>query len=208
MMNKLRLTCIFALVFASNSSHAMEANTDYFDPNATSDYYAHVQVVEAYHLGQAITKLSERRVSAKDDLDFILRHFPNHPKALALMVEYGKQQKDPGIALPYYQKAVELNPKIASIWSDYGAYQHELKNYDDAIFCFKKAVELKPKNGLYQYNLGLALFEKKDYVGAQDAANQARDFGIPYTALQAKLDALKKPVADPSKAKAKVKAKK
>lgn len=201
MIRLVKIVALLAAIWPVPGAWAAQPNpggglidVDYFSPSTDPNYSEHLWAVEEYHYKPAVNWLmSGSPAQARDDIEFILRHFPNHPKALALAFEYGKRIKQPDYALPLYQKAVQMNPKIAGIWSDFGTLQHELKNYTEAVACFEKAVAINAKTGIYRYNLGLSLFEIKEYEKAQVEATAARDMGVPFTALQDKLDGLKKP---------------
>ena len=54
------------------------------------------------------------------------------------------------------RKAIELDPKDASPWSNMGVAYDNVGNYDKAIECYRKAIELAPDNKKYQENLAAA----------------------------------------------------
>lgn len=57
-------------------------------------------------------------------------------------------------AIPYYDKAIELNPQYSDAYTNRGWAYGCLKQKDKAVEDFNKAVELNPKNYRAYYNLG------------------------------------------------------
>ena len=47
-------------------------------------------------------------------------------------------------AIPYFDKAIEIDPSLAYVWHDRGVCYRELQNYPEALLNFDKAVELAP----------------------------------------------------------------
>lgn len=47
-------------------------------------------------------------------------------------------------ALPQYQRAVELNPRLVKAWSNSGLIYYELKRWDESLACFERVLQLDP----------------------------------------------------------------
>ena len=80
-------------------------------------------------------------------------------KANDLLVE-GKRLHDAGNyeeAVASFDKAIEIKPKFADVWSSKGDALRRLKKYDEAVASFDKALELKPKNADVWMNKGIVL---------------------------------------------------
>jgi protein O-GlcNAc transferase len=61
------------------------------------------------------------------------------------------------VARPLIEKAVEMNPQIAPAFSLLGNCYFRLGEYASAVKYYGKAAEIDLQNGLYQYDLALAL---------------------------------------------------
>ena len=77
-------------------------------------------------------------------------------------------------ALAYddYQKAVNIDPKMAGAWSSMGHCALYLGNYTGAITHFKKALELYPENPGALRDLGLAYLLNGEYDKALESMGQ------------------------------------
>lgn len=180
---------------------------DYFGPKPAELLWA----VESYHLQQGITKMNDGRLQyAFQDFEFILNRFPNHPKALALMVEVTNKMGKPGLAERYFAKAIELYPNTAYTYVVYGIHLQKTGKNAAAIDNYKKAIELSPVLPEAHYNLGLAYVTEKRYELANKEANEAYDLGHPLPGLRKKLEQagawkpLPKPVVEEKKDEKKV----
>ena len=49
-------------------------------------------------------------------------------------------------AIASFDKAIEIKPKFADVWSSKGDALRRLKKYEEAVASFDKAIEIKPKN--------------------------------------------------------------
>jgi len=80
-------------------------------------------------------------------------------------------------ALPFYKKAVKIDPEFVFAWDNIGVCNRRLGNFDEAIAAYKKSIKLDPGGVTALQNIALAYVSKKNYQKAIDS----------YTAL-AKLD--------------------
>ncbi len=69
-------------------------------------------------------------------------------------------------ALPFFQKASQLNPNNISAIDYMGVCYLNLKRYDEAIYTFQKVIQLKPDYVSAYNGLGLALGYKGNYAEA------------------------------------------
>ena len=144
--------------------------------------------VEKYHLPKAIESMKQKKYGwALDDLDFVLRYFPNHPIALMKVSELAMKMQDTSIAMKYFEKALSLYSQYPDTHIIYGVFLQKIGKTDEAIEKYKKALQINPNMSEAHYNLGLAYFEKKNYVLAKQHAIQAYQLGYPLPGLRNKL---------------------
>jgi tetratricopeptide (TPR) repeat protein len=156
------------------------------------NYYAgdtaHIHVVDKYHLGKAQQKLRDKRYKyALNDLNFILRHFPNHPHALMLMEDAGRGTGQPDLALRYFDAAIAAYPDEPMTYLVYGVFLQKRSKLAEAIDHYEHALELKPNLPDAHYNLGLALVASKRYAEANQHALAAYRLGHPMPGLRNQL---------------------
>lgn len=189
------LKLVILLGLTLNLALAQTENWVSAEPHDPQDYYNPapgarelLHNVEKYHLNQGITAMREgKSYSAWQHFDFILRYFPNHPRGLQLMNELTTQIKSPPKGQIYFDRALRLFPNTASNYAVYGIFLHKQGKLDLAIDQYKKAVELSPESASYNYNLGLAYFEKNQLPLSNESAQKAYALGYPLPGLRNKL---------------------
>jgi TolB-like protein/Flp pilus assembly protein TadD len=84
-------------------------------------------------------------------------------------------------------RAVQLNPKLALTYDQYGWTFGEMGRFDDAVAAEKKALELDPLNTLLNTNLAFFLYWRRDYDDAIAQIHKAleldRNNGFAHTIL-------------------------
>jgi Tfp pilus assembly protein PilF len=123
-------------------------NAQEYDYFATARDSSILRDVERYHLGPDNFWMKYRAGQfrlAMDELKFVLRYFPNHPKALSLMGVLAKLTKSPSSVVVYYERALRLYPERAITHAQYGAYLSDIGQNDAGIKKLQKAVEIDPK---------------------------------------------------------------
>lgn len=152
--------------------------------------------VESVHFTPAVESLRSGATSSLGaDLDYTLRAFPNHPRALMAMVRLSqrlKTAKPPGAHFTvacYVERAIAFRPDDITMREIRGIYLSTVGKYAQAAEDFKVVVEQQPKNGNAHYNLGLAYFELKQYDRARAEAKAARELNFPLDGLTRKLKA-------------------
>lgn len=137
------LTCATATVVWADE----ERDKDYFDPEAQGL----LGMVEQYHLVSGTPfwtyykNIDRDYGHALNELKFILRYFPNHPKALTLLGVVAKQVQVPMLPIPYYEKALELYPQHAITHAQFGAYLVEINKIDQGIESLQNAIKIDSK---------------------------------------------------------------
>lgn len=147
------------------------AQVDYFrkdiDPYVKNDIFQR----ERDHMGRefwdAVRGAKFQR--ALDDLDFVLRYVPNHPKALSTIGFISRVGKNPVIANLYYQRALQRFPQHALTHAQYGAYLADIGKVNEGIARLQKATAMDPN--LVSAHLWLAKVYVR--VGKKDLARQA-----------------------------------
>lgn len=166
-------------------------------------------LVEGAHF-KPYTERLERGVKSIDpmpDIDYTIRAFPNHHRALWAMVRYYLRQlehtRDPvtlagirrGDSFPppecYFYRAEEFNPQDPGVPTVFGIYLHKLEKFDAALKQYKRAEALGGSRADLYYNMGLLYADMNDLENAQKYADIAREKGHPLTGLQRRIDRMK-----------------
>lgn len=143
----------------------------------------HVDVVPGW--------LRDGRINnAIDDLKYTLDRFPNHPKALHYMGTVSQLTKKTGMAITYYQKALNLYPQYAVTHAQFGQYLLSIGYVDKAIEFLKQAVEIDPKL-VGGYVLLVKGYSKQGNSElAAEADTRARELGYTGPSLMEKQETL------------------
>ena len=98
---------------------------------------------------------------AKEIYEAVLRNQPSHFDALNLLGTLAAQTRNFGPAVELFKRALEINPKAVSVYSNRGNALMGLQRPDEALASYDKALTLKPDHLMAHYNRGLALIELK-----------------------------------------------
>lgn len=96
----------------------------------------------------------------------VLNHYPKNERAL---VNYGKALLDSGRgaeALPFFKKALLLNPDNPKALNDLGNIYQQMNRYEEAETAYRSAITVYPDSYDIHYNLALLLKQ----TGARDEA--------------------------------------
>ena len=110
------------------------------------------------------------------------QHDPKADVAARLAVLYDRAGQTARAAIEY-RAAVEMHPKDADIWNDYGYFYLQRDRFDEAEPCLRKALELKPKHARAQNNIALLL----GYQGKRDECLAAFEPNVGRAAAHANL---------------------
>jgi tetratricopeptide (TPR) repeat protein len=174
-------------------AHAQKTTSDYYAAKADKTGDAkRLGTVEQYHLEQGDQKFRVGRYDAAlQEFEFILGEYPNHPRALLLLAEMCSKWKSPTCNVDgLFEKAVDVNPRVAATYVVRGLYYHRTGRLDNAIASYNRALELDPNSLNANYNLGLAYFDQKQYARANEAAQRAYLNGAPLPGLRNKLQSV------------------
>jgi tetratricopeptide (TPR) repeat protein len=168
-----------------------------FDYRNAASLPAELSMVEGHHFTTEVeNNVSGQEGAIAGDLDYTLRAWPNHPRALASMSRQSileKQMKPRGANYPvdcYFLRAFQFAPDDAMPHAVYGNHLQAVGKPDQAMVEFRRAVELDPDNATISYNAGLAYFRAKQYDKALALAKKAYAKNFPLPGLKNKLIAV------------------
>ena len=192
------LICALAMTYVGAEAGAQECGTlsspGQFGP---FDYWRDkdkLLVVEPHHFTPVVERLLRgQEGSLGGDIDYTLRAFPNHARALIAMVKLGakeKTQRPSGANYSiecYFERALRFRPKDGMARTIYGNFLSSAGRHAEALKQLEAAEEVAAGNGNMQYNLGLAYFEAKNFDKSLAAAHLAYQLGFDLPGLKGKL---------------------
>lgn len=144
-----------------------------------------LRMVEEHHLGKGLDFMKIQSWHwAMEEWKFILRYFPNHPRALDMMATTAIKGNMLDLADAFFRKAMHDYPTTASTYVVFGIYLHKLKRYDDAIAAYSHALELDPASAEAHYNLGIVYVVTDEATLANRHAQAAYRLGHPLPGLR------------------------
>jgi tetratricopeptide (TPR) repeat protein len=197
-----RVSCVAALVISTVSvnlqaaPHCGELENGYgpYDYADSSQRQRYLPIVERFHFTPNVEKLVNGNSGPLGgELDYTLRAFPNHHRALAALAKLAvrdKTVKPVGAKYSvycYFDRAIRFKPTDPVVRMVYGSYLQKLGQPDKAIDQFNVAVNLQPEDPTINYNLGLLYMQKKDYEQARTHAKKAYELGFPLPGLKNQL---------------------
>ncbi|MDF0677803.1 MAG: tetratricopeptide repeat protein [Nitrosomonas sp.] len=127
------------------------------------------------------------------DLNYTLRAWPNHHRALAALVKSSIREKSthiPHMQYPiecYFDRAIRMNAKDVQVRSIYSVFLSHRGRNKEALEQLDVAANLEPDNATVLYNLGLLYFKQKNYEKASQYAEKAYALDYPLPGLRNKL---------------------
>ena len=169
------LIALIALLFSIDIR--VSCAFDYFTA-AEEGQAVYLELATKNHAEKAYSWIRENRISnAIEELKYTLDRFPNHPLGLQLMGLVSKITKNPGMAIAYYQKALNLYPQYAVTHAQYGQYLLSIGYIDGAIESLKRSIEINPKLVGSYVVLAQAHAKKGNTELANEAAVRAKELG-------------------------------
>jgi hypothetical protein len=151
----------------------------YYDTSQTNI----LRNVESNHLNMDVQMLRRGQTTTLPigDLDYALRVFPNHPRALNLVSQYevngGRMIMPLGTpaysAECFFDRAMRFVPKDPTVRMLLGLHYMRQKRWDVAEKAMLDAQTIAPQNREVQYNLGLLYLETKQPEKALAMAHKA-----------------------------------
>ena len=164
---------------------------DYTDPDAKAN---RLPIVEKGHFKPQVEQLIRGESSdLGSDIDYVLRSFPNHHRALnsmsllALREKTDRPDHSHFTVDCYFQRAIGFVPGDAIVHLLYGNYLYQVKKEQEALEQYQQAENLDPENPNILYNAGLLYFGLKQYDKALMYAKKAYASGFPLPGLRLKL---------------------
>lgn len=124
------------------------------------------------------------------DIDYTLRAFPNHPRALMSMMRLFERNKmviPQGAKAPlrcYFEQAIEFRSDDPIPYTLYGIHLLKIGDTVKAKENLEMAASLDDTNPNTNYNLGLAYLQLKQYDRALTFAHKAYGAGFPLPGLK------------------------
>jgi Flp pilus assembly protein TadD len=153
-------------------------------------------IVEQYHFDHDVEQLKPKANSSASlgaDLDYTLRAFPNHHRALDTIGRYQLQSKLPVApnarytAECYFERAMAFAPNDGITRMVYGIYLVRKGDREGALQRYGEAIALMPDSAEAHYNLGLLYESMRRYDDALTEAHAAYARGFPLPGLRNKL---------------------
>jgi tetratricopeptide (TPR) repeat protein len=168
-----------------------------------------LSLVEGAHFTPSVEMLLKGNAGyIGGDLDYTLRAFPNHHRALMSVVRYGEKIKSTTpphmrYSIPcYFDRAIRFRPDDAIVRMLFSIYLAKNDRTPEAIQQLDIAAEGADgkENAFTHFNLGLNYFDLKEYKKSEIQAHKAYALGFPQEVLKEKLKGVGKwtePVAEP-----------
>jgi len=164
-----------------------------FDYTNSSHRSKHLNIVEAHHFTKKVEALSSGKSGPIAlDIDYTLRAFPNHHRALYAMMRYQLKVSRPSGAQYspiecYFQRAMTFKPNDFRVMQLYANYLTKKKQPKMAIDVYKRAMTAKNAPPEINYSLGLLYFDLKKFDDAVEQAKIAYDGDVKKSKLARKL---------------------
>jgi Flp pilus assembly protein TadD len=164
-----------------------------FDSTDASDRRERLPIVEQFHFAPDVENLRRGQSSTIiGDLDYTLRAFPNHHRALNAMARY--QLDNPTAAVApyrsaecYFNRAMRFRPADGTVRMIYGTYLFKRGEREAALKRYQEALALQPESAEVHYNMGLLQLELKQTAEALRHAHKAYALGYPLQGLKNRL---------------------
>jgi tetratricopeptide (TPR) repeat protein len=166
-----------------------------YDYLSRSRYRKNLQLVEGAHFNAKVEQLISGAKPNREmewDLDYTLRAWPNHHRALYTVVRYRGihgAYKHPNLspAECYLQRAINFSPKDGTTFMIYGILLQKSGFKSKALDAYRKAQTLSPNDMQVKYNLGLLLFDMGEYDESKELAIKVYRVNFPLKGLKKKL---------------------
>ena len=149
-------------------------------------------LVEGAHFGPEIEALirGNRNHLVGPDIDYTLRAYPNHHRALIAMMRLGEKQKTnkpDGANYTvecYFERAVLFRDNDPTVRMLYAGYLSKQNRQSEALAQLARATLLAKDNGFTHYNIGLVYFDMKVYDRALAQAHRAIELDFERSELR------------------------
>ena len=156
----------------------------------------HLPIVESAHFTPVVEMLIRGSSGyIGSDLDYTLRAFPNHHRALVAISRYAEKTKSlqpshlQWTVECYFERATRFRPDDTVTRMLFAQYLYKLSRPEDARAQLQRAVQAAQDNPVTYYNVGLVYAEAKDYPRALEQAHRAQAMGLQRDGLRQMLAA-------------------
>lgn len=186
---------------------ACGALRNHFGPyDYRTDRGSTLSIVEGAHFTPEVEALTRGITGTLGaELNYTLRAFPNHHRALLALIRYGKRTKSPqpqGLQFSvecFLDRAVRFRPDDTTVRMIYANFLFDSARPAEAEAQLQKVESLAGDNPFTYYNMGLIYMERKNFDKALVQARKAYALGFPRPDLRDQLKAAGKwKDADPS----------
>jgi len=163
----------------------------------TSTRQKELELVERFHFSAEVESLriGKSQRNPIGDLDYTLRAFPNHYRALNTISKYqlrgGRYWPNPSVqsADCYFRRAIAFAAQDGVTHMLYGNYLAKKGDVDGAHTQYDEALKINPTDAELNYNVGLFFLNRGDLERAKQYAKVAYDGGYPLKGLQKMIEA-------------------
>jgi hypothetical protein len=152
-----------------------------------------LSLVEGGHFNSDVENLVRGlcTVDPLGDLEYTLKAFPNHHRALYAMANYylrsglgkhGRYSID-----CWFERAIRFRPEDPVVHVVHGIFLARSDRKSEALDAYKEALRLDEMLTEAHYNIGLLYVELKDYKAANRHALEAYRLGYPLPGLKSQL---------------------
>ena len=152
------------------------------------------KLVERAHFTRDIEYLIKPKTGPfGHDIDYTLRAFPNHPRALKSMMDLGfkaKKERPEGANWPvwcYFDRAVRFTPDDGQVKMIFAIYLNRTGKRAEAIDQLHQAQKLLPESANIHYNLGLIFLDLGEFESSLLHAHKAYALGFQLPGLRNRL---------------------
>jgi hypothetical protein len=155
-----------------------------------------LRLVESAHFNQRVESLIRGQTGKiGQDIDYVLRAYPNHHRALVSAMRLAERDKRPqpeGMNYSidcYFDRAIRWQRDDLTVRMIFAGYLGRKDKIDDAKAQLAYVVSQAGDNPFTHYNAGLVYLELKAYKEALAQAHRAAELGFGRTELREKLQA-------------------
>lgn len=200
---------VFAILLFANPASAQNPLTecgsldnaygpfDYRDPSHNvkqpGEATSKRSLVEGAHFTPEVENLirGKSAFGPLPDLDYTLRVFPNHHRALASIANYHLKLKKTIMGRYsincWFERAIRFRSDDGTVRIIYAIYLARVRKTELALEQYKAALSLQPNSAEAHYNVGLLYTNMKNYDLAYDHAVRAYELGHPLPGLRNRL---------------------
>ena len=162
-----------------------------FDYQQPVKYARQLEVVERVHFTPDVESLKHGAAgSLAADLDYTVRAFPNHHRALDSMSRLSIKLNRPFIpgmncsVDGFFERAIRFAPADPWVHLGYGVHLYRWRKLSQAEAEFLQADKMVPNDGNIEYNLGLLYVDLKEWDKAMSYAEKAYAHGFRLPGLR------------------------